>query len=143
MAEGHESADDLGQEKFGARLKRLREDRGLSIARLAQRSGITQGYLSQIEAGKRPTPGIGTLIALASAFRITLDELTGFDLEAIPEEPESAGTAGRLDKLEQLTLRLATDMKKGFEEIRKRLPASAEPQSSAAEHRRPRGRDKR
>lgn len=137
-----ESHDDLGQEKFGARLKRLREARGLSIARLAQRSGITQGYLSQIEAGKRPTPGIGTLIALASAFRISLDELTGFDLEAVPVEPET-GTTARLDALERLTLRLAQDVRHGFDEIRQRLEAADVPQSTAAQSRRPRGPGKR
>jgi transcriptional regulator with XRE-family HTH domain len=68
--------------RFGSRLRRLREERGWSISRLAQRSGVTQSYLSQIEGGKRQTPGMDTLISLARALETTLDDLTGFESPA-------------------------------------------------------------
>lgn len=148
MLEGMGSGDEtmgksLPRENFGKRLRKLREERSLSIARLAQKSGITQGYLSQIEAGKRPTPGLQTLIALATALRVTLDELADFDVESVPQTESDSGTTARLDALEQLTLRIAQDVRHGFEEIRKQFAGSAAPQSTAAETRRPRGPGKR
>lgn len=70
---------------FGSRLRRLREERGWSISRLAQRSGVTQSYLSQIESGKRQTPGMDTLTSLARALETTMDDLTGFESQANAE----------------------------------------------------------
>jgi transcriptional regulator with XRE-family HTH domain len=38
-----------GETRLGERLRALRRDRGLSIAQLAERTGLTKGFLSQLE----------------------------------------------------------------------------------------------
>lgn len=38
-----------GESRLGERLRALRRDRGLSIAQLAERTGLTKGFLSQLE----------------------------------------------------------------------------------------------
>ncbi|MBV8371389.1 MAG: helix-turn-helix transcriptional regulator [Candidatus Eremiobacteraeota bacterium] len=42
----------LRVESFGERLKRLRLDRGVSCAQLAQRVGVTEGAIRQMESGQ-------------------------------------------------------------------------------------------
>jgi DNA-binding XRE family transcriptional regulator len=51
-----------------------REFRGLSSKQLAEAAGISQAYLSQIEAGKRDG-SLGTMKKIAGALRIGLDDL--------------------------------------------------------------------
>ena len=55
-------------------IKVWREYRNLTISELAQRVGITQPYLSQIEAGKREGK-IGVLKNIAEALELDLDHL--------------------------------------------------------------------
>ena len=45
---------------FGARLRALREERGLTLTRMAADLGLSAAYLSALEHGKRarPTPGL-------------------------------------------------------------------------------------
>jgi transcriptional regulator with XRE-family HTH domain len=61
---------------MGVRLKRLRQERGLSQAQLARLSGIPKGTLLQWEYGLR-TPLLDAAVKLADALEITLDELAG------------------------------------------------------------------
>jgi ribosome-binding protein aMBF1 (putative translation factor) len=51
-----------------------REYRGLSVSALAAKSGISQSYLSQIEAGKREGR-ISVLSAIARSLSVDLDDL--------------------------------------------------------------------
>ncbi|MGC0365155.1 transcriptional regulator with XRE-family HTH domain [Rhodococcus sp. 27YEA15] len=64
----------------GAQIKRRREQRGLTAAELARRSGLGKGSLSSIEAG-RGNPTIDTLDAIAFALRIPLTDLLGTEEE--------------------------------------------------------------
>lgn len=61
---------------MGPRLRDLREERGLSLAALSGETGISVSTLSRLETGVR-TPGLGHLVALARAHRVSLDELVG------------------------------------------------------------------
>jgi transcriptional regulator with XRE-family HTH domain len=61
---------------MGVRLKKLRQERGLSQAELARLSGIPKGTLLQWEYGLR-TPLLDAAMRLADALEITLDELAG------------------------------------------------------------------
>lgn len=58
---------------IAAHLRRLREQQGLSLSRLAALSGIGKTTLSQLELG-RGNPTIGTLEALADALGIDATE---------------------------------------------------------------------
>ena len=51
-----------------------RELRGMSAKELAEKAGIAQAYLSQLETGKREGP-VGTLKKLAEALKVTIDDL--------------------------------------------------------------------
>lgn len=62
---------------FPERLKKLREDKGLTMAELSRKIGsISQGSLSHYEAGTR-TPGLNILIELSNFFNCSIDYLTG------------------------------------------------------------------
>lgn len=50
---------------LGDELKRLREDRGLAMAKLAQLSGLSRQHLYAIESGQSSQPNTSTLIKLA------------------------------------------------------------------------------
>jgi len=58
------------------RLKRLREERGLTQEQLAKRSGMSHGYLARLEIGMHD-PSLSTLAKLARALRVTVAELVG------------------------------------------------------------------
>ena len=51
-----------------------REHRGMTLSALAERAGLSQSYLSQIEAGKREGR-IGVISKLARALSVDLDDL--------------------------------------------------------------------
>ena len=56
-------------------LKRLREDRGWSMAKLADEAGVTDAYIAQLETGKRLNPSLGVLKRLARALRVPVTKL--------------------------------------------------------------------
>lgn len=53
--------------ELGERLRSEREHQGLSQVDLMKRSGISNGYISQIECGLIGNPGVFTIYALAQA----------------------------------------------------------------------------
>ena len=61
---------------FGASLKRLRMERGLSQEELARRLGTSKQAISRYENGAR-VPKISTVSALAAALDAPLTALTG------------------------------------------------------------------
>ena len=66
---------DPGAE-LGPRLRRVREDRGISVRELARRIGCSPSLISQIERGLS-APSVGILYAIASELRASLDFLFG------------------------------------------------------------------
>lgn len=56
------------------RLKRLREERGLTQERLAKKSGVSHGYIARLEIGMHD-PSLSTLAKLAKALKVTVAEL--------------------------------------------------------------------
>jgi len=70
-----DSAFDPGTE-LGPRLRRVREDRGLSVRELARRISCSPSLISQIERGLS-APSVGVLYAIATELRASLDFLFG------------------------------------------------------------------
>jgi len=63
------------QARFGARLQTLRRERDLTQEEIAQKSGISQKYLSELERGEK-VPSWETLASLAhNGFEIKLASL--------------------------------------------------------------------
>ncbi len=59
---------------LAGRVRRLREDRDLSLVELSYESGLSESRLRAIEAG-RTTASLATLVALAETFEIGVSEL--------------------------------------------------------------------
>ncbi|MCU0373992.1 MAG: helix-turn-helix domain-containing protein [Chitinophagaceae bacterium] len=65
---------------MGLKIRHLREERGLTLSELAQRTGISISYLNEIEKGKKhPKPSKAALIAEALA--TTYDKLVSLQLD--------------------------------------------------------------
>ena len=60
--------------QIGVKLKKLREERGLSQERLAAKAGLSREHLARLEAG-RHDPTFGTLSRLAKALKVKVGEL--------------------------------------------------------------------
>jgi transcriptional regulator with XRE-family HTH domain len=76
------SAADIAAvlDQVGARLKRVRIQRGMTLTGVATATGISKSTLSRLETGHR-RPTLELLLALSHAYRVPLD-----DLVAAPEE---------------------------------------------------------
>jgi len=61
----------INDEKVGARIKRLREDRGLSRDELATRSGLNADFLQEIEEANI-YPSLGPLLKIARVLSVRL-----------------------------------------------------------------------
>ena len=76
-----------------ARLKALREARGLSLTDLAKASHVSQPYLGQIESGIKSNPSAAVLQRLATALRVTVADLIGAPVaisqESLEQTPEA------------------------------------------------------
>lgn len=53
-----------------AELKRLRSERGMSLANIADRSGIDRAAISRLESGKNPNPTFETVARYAAALGV-------------------------------------------------------------------------
>ena len=71
-----ESGTDAPCEQIGGRIKKLREQKGLSIAELSQLTGFDQDMLMNIEHGD-VCPQLGTVIKLSKALDSALQRLIG------------------------------------------------------------------
>ena len=59
----------------GTRVKTIRLARGWSLRDLAQKSGLSAGYLSQLENERRKSPSATSIAALSGAFNIGAEVL--------------------------------------------------------------------
>lgn len=59
------------------KVRRLRKERNITLRELAKETGIAYGAIGSIERGLTKDPGIKTVIKLANAFNISIDELVG------------------------------------------------------------------
>jgi transcriptional regulator with XRE-family HTH domain len=64
-------------QEVAARVRAVRGFRGYSQAELAERTGLSRQYVSELEQGKRPKPRGETLERLAEALDVTADQLRG------------------------------------------------------------------
>ncbi|MDF5754238.1 cupin domain-containing protein [Spongiactinospora sp. TRM90649] len=77
-------ADDLRQDLVGARMRRFRKERGMTLRDLAARSGLSIGFLSQVERGIS-TIGLVALGSVASSLEHGVAEF----FEDAPEADEA------------------------------------------------------
>lgn len=76
---------------IGSRIRRHREEKAISLSRLAREAGISKGYLWSLES--RPQgdadqrPSAQTLYAIAKALGVTLADLLGEQLVSDDDRP--------------------------------------------------------
>src|SRR3954447_26348143 len=75
---------------LGARLARLRRERGLNQSHMAEQLGISGSYLNHLERNQRPVTA-GILLRLANTFDI--------DLKAFAAESADTGGATQLNEI--------------------------------------------
>ncbi len=59
------------------RLKELRKKSGWSQQKLAEKAGLSYNTITKIEQGAATKPTTQTMIKIADAFQISIDELVG------------------------------------------------------------------
>jgi len=63
------------ENKLAQKVKKLREEKGLSQEKLARLADVSNNTIVNIEAGKQNNPTIETLKSIAKALEISVDEL--------------------------------------------------------------------
>jgi transcriptional regulator with XRE-family HTH domain len=85
------TTDDV--EAIGRRIKRFREDKDMSGARLAELATISRSYLSELENGKgqHKRPSASVMYRLGTALGVSMSELLGRPLILeTPTEPSDS-----------------------------------------------------
>jgi transcriptional regulator with XRE-family HTH domain len=65
----------ISLEKLGEKVRFLRQGKGWSLQELAERSGVSKAYLSDLENGSAGRPNIQYVYAISVALEVTLDQL--------------------------------------------------------------------
>ena len=95
----------------GEALREAREQAGLSLRDLSRLSGMSSGYLSQIETGARKDPGFKTVLRLAKAVGASMDDLArgleGSSAAVRTAEKSLAPTLANIDRARADALRIA------------------------------------
>ena len=60
---------------IGDNIRRIRKNAGMSQQDLAERCGISKSQLSRLESGEQKNPTIQTIIPIATAVGVSLDEI--------------------------------------------------------------------
>jgi transcriptional regulator with XRE-family HTH domain len=63
------------RETFGQRIRRLREENGIAQGALADRCGISGGYLCRVESGENDPPAEAVIRTMAAELGAPVDEL--------------------------------------------------------------------
>ena len=88
-----------------------REQAGLSLRDLSRLSGMSSGYLSQIETGARKDPGFKTVLLLAKSIGVSMDDLArqleGFAITTKPPKEAIAPALASIDHARSDALRIA------------------------------------
>jgi len=84
---------------FGARLRALREQRGLTLTRMAADLGLSAAYLSALEHGKRARPTPGLVRQICGYFGIIWDDADELQALAKRSRPKVTVDTGGLSPL--------------------------------------------
>jgi DNA-binding XRE family transcriptional regulator len=76
LAAKHNGRRSVTPRVIGQRIRYFRREKSWSQGQLARRAGIDRRYLSAMERGVRD-PGLSSLIAIADALRLSMDNLLG------------------------------------------------------------------
>jgi transcriptional regulator with XRE-family HTH domain len=93
---------------LGAKMRALREERGISLKDMAAALGVSSAYLSALEHGRRGKPTGFLLHRIIAYFNVIWDEAEELQRLAEISDPKvSIDTGGLLPEATELTNRLA------------------------------------
>ncbi len=102
-------------EKFGKRIRQLRKEKGMSQEKLAEKSGLHNTYIGQIERGEK-NASLETIEKLANGLDISVGEL----FEPFNENPQSSSVFKKLnDMVEKLPPKTLETLLKMVEDLLK------------------------
>lgn len=67
--------------KAGEIIKAKREEKNISLVGFSKEVGISPGYLSQLENGKKVNPNLGVMLKIAQALDLEVETLLGLEQE--------------------------------------------------------------
>ena len=105
---------------LGARIRQLREERGISLKDMAAALNVSSAYLSALEHGKRGKPTGFLLHRMITFFNVIWDEAEELQRLAEMSDPRiTIDTGGLAPEATELTNRLASDIGRlGVEDLR-------------------------
>ena len=109
---------------LGAQLKMLREERGYTLKQTSEISGLSIGFISQVERGQTD-PSLSSLKKLARALDVKLGDLFAQDTTAHVLVKSGAGNILRIDSSVYCEL-LATSLSKTMEPMIKYISPGGE-----------------
>jgi len=117
----------------GVNLKRLREEKGITLRELAKRLNVSASFLSQVETGKA-TPSLSTLKDIANSLSTTVGNLIG-EGDQVKDNPvtraEDRDKAHEVGKGVRMYLLTSPDANKQMEPVLFKLGKNA---GSGTEH---------
>ena len=98
---------------LGAKIRALREERGISLKEMAAALNVSSAYLSALEHGRRGKPTGFLLHRMITFFNVIWDEAEELQRLAELSDPKiSIDTGGLAPEATELTNRLAMDIAK-------------------------------
>jgi transcriptional regulator with XRE-family HTH domain len=79
----------FSNESFGSTIQALMSERGVTYRQLAERSGLSAGYLNHLVHGNRPVPSDEVIAQLAKALRVEPEHFREYRLRVITERLEA------------------------------------------------------
>ena len=96
---------------LGARLRAMREERGVSLKDMARALNVSSAYLSALEHGHRGRPTFTLLQRMIAYFNVIWDEAEELQRLAELSDPKvSIDTGGMVPEATELANRLAADI---------------------------------
>ena len=89
-------------ENFGARIRELRKEQGITSYEMATRLGISRNTLTSWERGRKEPHGIELLNEMAKMLQVPLKDLLAGENENLRENPVIISLNERVTRLEQV-----------------------------------------
>lgn len=83
---------------FGARIKLLREMRGMSLEAVGKAAGLTKSHVWELEKGRAVNPTVNAVWGLSAALCVSPAMLLGLDDRMPPIDPVALKIAGIVDR---------------------------------------------
>ena len=78
----------FSEEPFGETIQALMAERGTTYRGLAERTGLSAGYLNHLVHGNRPVPSNDVIATLAKALRVEPEHFREYRIRVITERLE-------------------------------------------------------